>query len=243
MRTSGALSLLACLTLAAPTSSTAQPAGGTKLVTLEGIVIDGAKAPLPGAQLSLKPFGQVTRLARSGNDGRFSFDGVPVGSGSITVKRLGYRPRTLPIAVTAVNPSLELALEEIASDLDPVTVDASSGRMVEFTQHSQNSSFGHFFDQRDIQKLAPRFVSELFRGIPGAQVQVASGIGNRVLLRGCRPRIWVNGVRTVNTEVDEVAAPSEVDGIEIYPSMAGTPAQYMDRENRACGTVVMWTRR
>jgi outer membrane receptor for ferrienterochelin and colicin len=150
----------------------------------------------------------------------------------------------MPVDISASNnPSLQVALEEVAEDLDPVTVDATSGRMAEFTNHRENSSFGHFFDQRDIQKLAPRFLSELFRGIPGAQVSVASGIGNRVTLRGCRPRIWVNGVRTVNTEVDEVAAPSEVDGIEIYPSMAGTPAQYMDRENRACGTVVMWTRR
>jgi len=85
----------------------------------------------------------------------------------------------------------------------------------------------------------PASFSEQFQ----AQVLVASGIGNRVLLRGCRPRIWVNGVRTVNAEVDEVAAPSEIDGLEIYPSIAGTPAQYMDRENRGCGTVIIWTRR
>jgi hypothetical protein len=244
MRTYGAFSLLSCLAVAAMSSLAAQSPGPAKLATVEGIVIDGEKTPIKDAQLSLKPFGQVARLARSGNDGRFSFDAVPVGSGSITVKRMGYRLRTLPIDITSSgSPSLELALEEIAADLDPVTVDASNGRMVEFTDHRQNSSFGHFFDQRDIQKIAPRFLSELFRNIPGATVSVASGIGNKVLLRGCKPRIWVNGVRTVNTEVDDLAAPSEVDGIEIYPSMAGTPAQYMDRENRACGTVVLWTRR
>ncbi|MEA2706577.1 MAG: hypothetical protein QOH22_1365 [Gemmatimonadaceae bacterium] len=243
MRTYGAFSL-SCLTFAAMTSLAGQSPGAAKLVTVEGIVTDGEKAPIQDAQLSLRPLGQVARLARSGNDGRFSFDAVPVGAGSITVKRMGYRLRTLPIDITSSgSPSLELALEEIAADLDPVTVDASSGRMAEFTNHRQNSSFGHFFDQRDIQKIAPRFTSELFRAIPGAALSVASGIGNRVLLRGCRPRIWVNGVRTVNAEVDDVASPSEIDGLEIYPSMAGTPAQYMDRENRACGTVVIWTRR
>jgi hypothetical protein len=127
--------------------------------------------------------------------------------------------------------------------VDPVIVDADGGRMQEFQDHRRTSSFGHFFDQKDIQKLSPRFVSDLFRGVPGATLQTGSGIGNKVKLRECTPRVWVNGVRTVNAEIDEVARPSEVEGIEIYPSWAGTPPQYMDRENRACGTVVIWTRR
>jgi hypothetical protein len=243
MLINGPLSLLACLALALPSFSAAQPSAPTRLVTLEGIVVDDSKAPVPDAQLSLKPFGQITRSARSGNDGRFSFDAVPLGEGSITVKRLGYKARTLPIAVTGANPSLEVAVEEVASDLDPVVVDASGGRMAEFQNHRQTSSFGHFFDQKDIQKLSPRFASDLFRAVPGASVETGSGIGNTVKLRGCRPRIWVNGVRTVNSEIDEVARPSEIDGIEVYPSWAGTPAQYMDRENRACGTIIIWTRR
>jgi hypothetical protein len=239
-----ASSLFACFMISALSTLGAQLPGAGQLVAVQGIVTDGEKAPIQDAQLSLKPLGQAARLARSGNDGRFSFEAVPVGSGSITVRRLGYKVRTIPIEITSSgNQTLDLPLEEVAADLDPVTVDASSGRMAEFTNHRQNSSFGHFFDQRDIQKIAPRFASELFRTIPGAALSVASGIGNRVLLRGCRPRIWVNGVRTVNTEVDDVVSPSEIDGLEIYPSMAGTPAQYMDRENRACGTVVIWTRR
>jgi hypothetical protein len=215
-----------------------------KLVTVQGIVVDDAKEPIPNAQLSLKPYGESPRLTRSGNDGHFTFEGVPQGAGSITVKRIGYKLRTLPLEIAAAeNPSLEVALVAVAEEIDPVTVDANSGRMAEFTDHRQNSSFGHFFDQKDIQRIGPRYVSELFRKVPGARIEVAPGIGNRVFLRGCRPRVFVNGVRTVNAEVDEVAAPSEIDGLEIYPSMAGTPAQYMDRENRACGTVVIWTRR
>lgn len=216
-----------------------------KLVNIDGIVVDDARAPVPSAELSLTQDGQAVRSVRSGADGRFSFVGVPARPGSITVRRLGYQMRTIPvdmISLTSGRP-LEFALEAVASDIEPVMVDASSGRMAEFSAHRRNSSFGHFFDQRDIQKLSPRYVSDLFRTVPGATIQVASGIGNRVMLRGCRPRIWVNGVRTVNTEIDEVARPSEIDGIEIYPSSAGTPPQYFDRENRACGTVVVWTRR
>jgi Carboxypeptidase regulatory-like domain len=210
-----------------------------------GVILDDAREPVASAEVALTQDRRVVGSMRSENDGRFTFANVAARPGSITVRRLGFRQQTIPvdiIAATAGKP-LEISLETLASPVEPVIIDAAGGRMAEFAAHRQNSSFGHFFDQRDIQRLAPRHTSELFRTIPGAQVQVASGIGNRVLLRGCRPRVWVNGVRTVNAEVDEVAAPSEIDGLEIYPSIAGTPAQYMDRENRACGTVVVWTRR
>ena len=39
------------------------------------------------------------------------------------------------------------------------------------------------------------------------------------------------------------AALKEVAAMEVYPSWAGTPPQYMDRETRACGTIVIWSRR
>jgi hypothetical protein len=53
----------------------------------------------------------------------------------------------------------------------------------------------------------------------------------------------VDGIKTQDTEVDEVANVDEVAAIEVYPSWAGTPPQYMDRETRACGTIVIWSRR
>lgn len=246
MRMTPSLYLLGSLVMTVQSSLPAQEAPPPmRVATVAGVVLDDAREPVPSAEVALTQDGRVVSSIRSESDGRFTFSNVAARPGSITVRRLGFRLQTIPvdlIAVTSGKP-LEVSLEALASPIEPIIVDAAGGRMAEFAAHRQNSSFGHFFDQRDIQRIAPRFASELFQTIPGAQVQVSSGIGNRILLRGCKPRIWVNGVRTVNTEVDEVAAPSEIDGIEIYPSMAGTPAQYMDRENRACGTVVIWTRR
>jgi hypothetical protein len=54
--------------------------------------------------------------------------------------------------------------------------------------------------------------------------------------------LWVDGARIPNSEVDEVIAPADIAGIEFYMSMAGTPAQYLDRSTRACGTILVWTR-
>lgn len=238
--------LLGCSIVASGARTNAQsPPNAQKPVTIQGIVVDDSQSPVEGAEVGLKLGAHLPVFARSGTDGRFTFGTVSLAPGTITVRRLGYRVRTITLDLVKLRAAepLELALETVATDVEPVIVDASGGRMAEFQDHRQQSIFGRFFDQKDIQKLSPRFVSDLFRNVPGATVQTGSGFGNSVRLRGCKPRIWVNGVKTQDAEIDEVARPSEVDGIEIYPSWAGTPPQYMDRENRACGTVVLWTRR
>jgi hypothetical protein len=214
------------------------------VVTISGTVIDDAKAPLASAEIGLNLDGRAPTSARSGKDGHFEFVGVPLTPGSITVRRLGYRAQrlTLDLKKVGAGEPLLLALETVATEVDPVTVESASGRLAEFLDHKAQSKFGHFFDRSDIERINPRVVSELFRTVPGASMSAGQGTGNRLLLRGCRPRVWVNGVRTQNAEVDDVAMPSEVEGIEVYPSWAGTPAQYMDREDRACGTVLVWTR-
>ncbi len=245
MRAASSLVLLGALVVPRLHVS-AQQAAEAKLITIEGIVVDGANAPVPTAEVGLALQGMRRVLVRSGNDGRFTFSNVPLSPATtITVRRMGYRLRTITLDLLKVNASelVKIDLESAASELDTVTVAAASGRMEEFYYHKNTSAFGYFIDQSEIRKRAPRFVSELFRTIPGARLQVSGRIGNTVTLRGCQPRIWVDGVKTQDTELDEVANVDEVAAIEVYPSWAGTPPQYMDRETRACGTIVIWSRR
>src|SRR4051812_30676848 len=216
-----------------------------KLVSIQGIVVDDEQSPVGSAEVALTQEGGRQAVVRSGNDGRFVFSNVPLSPGKLTVRRMGYRAHTLTLDMLKVNGGqpIKVGLESLATDLDTVTVDATRGRMEEFYYHKNTSSFGYFIDEPEIKKRAPRFVSELFRTIPGARIQVSRRIGNTITLRGCQPRIWVDGVKTQDTEVDELANVDEVAAIEIYPSWAGTPPQYMDRETRACGTIVIWSRR
>jgi hypothetical protein len=243
MRCGKALVLLGCLILSGSLlAAQAQPAA--KLVTIEGVVVEGTD-PVPSAEVGLTLNGMKQLLVRSGTDGRFTFSDVPLGPGKLSVRRMGYRARSLPLDMVKIGAGqpVRIDLESLANEMDTVTVEAMKGRMEEFYNHKANSSFGYFIDQPEITKRAPRFVSELFRTIPGARIQVSHRIGNTVTLRGCQPRIWVDGVRTQDTELDEVANVDEVAALEVYPSWAGTPPQYMDRETRACGTIIVWSRR
>jgi len=209
-----------------------------------GIVIDEEKAPVPSAELALMRQGEASRLLRSGADGRFSFTNVRPGPIALTVRRLGYKATSVDVDVSpaGVVPPVEIELQEVASDIDDVIVEASKGHLREFYEHKGTNNFGKFFDQKDIERLARSYVSEVFRGVPGATIEASDRSGNRILLRGCTPTVWVDGVRAAGAEVDEVARPSDLAGMEVYPSWAGLPIQYQDRDNRMCGVVVLWTR-
>src|SRR5689334_9565870 len=94
-RSSIVVSLLAIAPAAA--YGQAQATAVARYVTISGRVIDDDKAPVPSAELGLKLMGYAPNTARSGNDGHFEFSNVPLTTGSITVRRLGYRSQTLTL--------------------------------------------------------------------------------------------------------------------------------------------------
>jgi hypothetical protein len=54
--------------------------------------------------------------------------------------------------------------------------------------------------------------------------------------------VWIDGQRVPGAELDEVIQPVDIAAIEFYASNAGVPAQYTERENRLCGTIIVWSR-
>jgi outer membrane receptor for ferrienterochelin and colicin len=147
-------------------------------------------------------------------------------------------------ARTTAAATLEIVLKPVASELVDVMVAANDqSRLREFYEHkAQRSSFARFLDQQEIRRQGATFTSDLFRTMPGITIKASSSGGNTIRIRGCKPMVWVDGQRIPDAELDEVASPHDIAGIEFYTSMAGTPAQYMDRTNRTCGTVLVWTR-
>jgi carboxypeptidase family protein len=224
-------------TLSAQTQSPAQ-------YEVIGIVIDEGKTPVPGAQLALMRQGSQESVVRSGADGRFSFSKVRPGQIMLTARRMGYRATVVNVNMSAagVAKPVEVELEEIASDIASVIVEGSKGHLQEFYEHKANSNFAKFFERKDIEKRNPIYLSELLRTVAGASLYASERTGNRIFLRECKPMVWVDGMRAPGAELDEVARPMDVAGLEVYPSSAGLPPQYQDRNNRMCGAIVVWTR-
>lgn len=237
------LTAATCL-LATNLAAQAATAQGAAQVTLSGVVLADDRTPLSDAVLAIERSGQTLYRVRSLSDGRFSFTDIPGGVAAITVRRLGYLQRRLEFDINAATTKdpLEILLTPVATDVEAVTIEGATGKLQGFNDRRVRNNFGYFFDQNDIRRKNPRYVSELFRYIPGARLQASRRNGNILELRNCTPRIWLDGVRADNAEVDELISPSEIAGLEIYPSFAGVPAEYMDKENRACGVVLVWTR-
>jgi Carboxypeptidase regulatory-like domain len=217
---------------------------GAQKVRLFGTVVDQSGGPVPNVELTLQRGNRAEGAARSGDAGQFDFGQVLPGTMLVIAQRLGYQRRSFEVNVDPqlTSQTVRVDLMTVPADIEKVVIEESSGRFHEFLDHRKASKFGHFFDQDQIRAKSPRWVSELFRTVPGARLAPTASGGSKLTLRGCRPKIWLDGTLAVDAEIDDLIPPSEIAGIEIYPSWAGVPAQYMDRENRACGTVLIWSK-
>lgn len=231
-----ALPLFSAQTLGAQTTPPARPG-------LAGIVIDAQKTPIASVQLTLKREGAEDRIVTSGDDGRFAFAEVPAGPVTLMARRMGYAPKStdLRMPIPDASSGFELVLDAIPNELSSVVVEESKQHLAEFYERKASSNFAKFFDQRDIKKRNPLYLSDLLRSVAGSNIS-SNGAGNKILLRGCKPMVWVDGMRAPGAELDEVARPEDIAGLEVYPSNAGLPAGYQDRNNRMCGAIIVWTR-
>lgn len=237
------ISLLSCLT-SHVTFAQVTSAGYAAHVTISGVVTDDGNVPIPRAELMLARKGERDRVFRTGNDGGFAFDGVSAGPISLTARRLGYRARTLQLEIdpAAAPTPLAFILQSVAGDVSPVIIEGTDSRLDLFYSHKRRSNFGRFIERNEIERRGPVYLSELFRTIPGATVKASPRAGNTVRLRGCQPMIWLDGMRLPNAELDDIANPMDIGGIEIYLSWSTLPGEYMDREGAGCGAIVAWTK-
>lgn len=64
------------------------------------------------------------------------------------------------------------------------------------------------------------------------------GVGGGELSAGERAASEITGA---DIDVDALATPSEVEGIEVYSGISSTPMEFLGR-NARCGTIAIWTR-
>lgn len=226
----------------APTVSSAKPT----TYRLSGVVLDSARAPVLEAEVTLIEAGVVRRRVVTDSAGRFALGELTAGPIALRVRRLGYRQQTLDVQPGAggQSASVEIILAVVPAELEGIVVNTSPPeRLREFYERrEQRHGFARFLEYAEISRRAPRNPSDLFRSVPGITIRAASGGGNTIRVRGCQPMVWVDGQRIPGAELDEVVQPSDIGGIEFYPSSAGIPAQYMDPSNRLCGLILVWTR-
>jgi hypothetical protein len=226
-------------------ASSARPAD--RIYRLSGVVTDSAHGPLAGVQITATlPSGEANRSAQTDSLGRFQLGSLGAGSVTLEARRLGYASRTVQVAIgtAAESTTVAIVLAEMPAELQDVLVTAPlQGKLQGFYQRRhQKGTFARFLDENEVRKMSPRNPSDLFRTVPGVALASTQTGGNAIRIRGCQPMVWVDGQRVAGAELDDVITPSDIAAIEFYASSAGIPPQYLERGNRLCGLILVWTK-
>jgi catecholate siderophore receptor len=180
MRTSLVPSLVAALVLAFLTPANAQPApGGGQPFTIAGTVLDSTGGAVQGAVVTLNASGE--RQTTTDSSGRFEFDNVPAGPGTVTVTIERFSPVTVDVG--SHRTELTIVLEPVPVS-EEVTVRGSALTVPSITTGTRTDT-----PLRDVPQAISIITKELvadqrmqgmadvLRYVPG--IGVAQGEGNR----------------------------------------------------------------
>jgi outer membrane receptor protein involved in Fe transport len=227
-----------------PQTEAAAPA----LRVVTGIITDArGKLPIAGAAISI---GDAGIGGRTGSDGRFRIGGVPIGSHSVLIRRLGYSAATVLLDVAQSGEAkLEKALEPLAGTLGRVLVtgdlhsgDPTPGQALPFSISAMSSS--------DLDRLHLTRLDQVFRYlIPGAFAwdMGAGSIGNAVSVRGAGSgthttapvRIYVDNIQVA----DDYMTTLDLGSVDRIEFVRGPLAAVLYGSGAAGGALRITTKR
>lgn len=202
--------------------------------------------------------------ARSGAGGAFRIDSLPAGERRIRFRRLGIVALTVSVNVTAgVVTSVDAVVEQLSVALDRVTIEANGGDLADLPSAVASRirhGAGHYITSVDIDRKAPTFAAEIFRGVAG--ITVVGPPGQEILLDAradpqfhiepdreggivYRPpcptgmEVYIDGVLAGARGALGSLAPKDIAAIEIYENPSEVPASLGASQ---CGTVYIWTK-
>ena len=205
---------------------------------LSGVVRNDKGQPVRNAEVSVPGTGVGERTAQTG---AFALGGLPAGTQTLEVRVIGFEPKRVIVDLKRDSlTTLDVVLDRPVQTLDAVKVyGKGSPAMAEFERRVR-AGWGHFLTPADIARRNAVQVTDLFRMMPGVRVAPSRSFGNTVLLRGgCRPTVYVNGLRmddNAASEIDQFLTSQEITGVEVY-TPAGRPMEFW---GNSCGSVVIW---
>lgn len=245
-RTAGTLGLVLAAVGVGPDGAVAQ--GDEEDSAITGQVVDVVTGrPLRSVSLRLQPIAlgaDASTSTATDARGRFLFGDVVPGRYFLDVEQLGFRSvrDTLDVAADA---RLDMLIQLSATPLAvaPVVVAVPRrplGPLRGFDQRME-TLHGTFLTRDDIERSNVVEFTDLMRTIPGMRVVPMGAFGNGILMRGCRPDLWLDGtqVSAGYGDIDSFLRPQDLEAVEIYRGSV-VPGEFGTTQ---CGAVVAWSRR
>lgn len=207
---------------------------------VEGRALAGAHVAVQG--LGIGALTDVHGVAR--------LPGLQPGSKTILVRYLGYAEQRAMVVLEAgkVVP-LTFDLREAPIQLAEVRVRAPRRSVLERNGFFEReaSGFGVFMTREQIERMQPRYMSDVLRRVAGVSLSSTSfGGTSRATMRGtkvlgsCPIQYYLDGTMTTGFNIDEVT-PSDVEGVEIYRGASTIPPAF-NKGTAMCGVILIWTR-
>lgn len=219
------------------------------------VISEDTEIPLGAAEVTLRrPDGRILKRVETGDDGTFEFTVTKVSAVQIQAKRIGYKGNTTPLLHFDRHKYIQVEVR-LATDailLAPLEVVIWSGversPLLDNYRFRKSVGLGTFITRQDIEKARPLKMTDMLRVVPGVIVE-GSGAGFMSKIRigrgsghTCQTQIFLDGIRMPDPYLDELVAPGDVEGIEIYRGLATIPAEFLTPD-APCGVVAVWTRR
>ena len=217
---------------------------------LSGKVVTRLGRPVSGAHVQM----DGTRVAATTRaDGSFTLDGVPAGTQSLSVRKIGLSPAEAAVDVTsAANAPVLVTMVDYVPVLDPVVTVAQRTKdldAVGFTQR-KHMGIGYFREGEQIDK-GPTDLGESLRMIPGLHIayDANSQTSQKTLIMSSRDanecvNIIIDGVvwQDAASSIEEYVRPNEIEALEMY-NPATVPGEFTVPGNSSCAVLVLWTKR
>lgn len=245
-----AIATAAIVSAAFPAVGQDRQASGTANSTVSGVVSErGTHQPIQGAAVQLIAGSDTEALMRlSDESGRFTIPRVPAGRCQLRIERIGYETVEDSVEFPA-NSEVQLRVELVtrAVQLEPLVVVASRplDARIPGWDRRRRLGLGRYITRKEIERSKAPLASEVLRQVPSVQLIPKGPHGNDVLIRGCRPLLFVDGMGIDGVNggfaLDEILGTDQVEAIEVYTA-GHIPPEFGFGRN-PCGAVVVWTRR
>ncbi|MEP6495864.1 MAG: hypothetical protein ABJF01_24505 [bacterium] len=173
---------------------------------------------------------------------------LPDGGAMVRIRKVGYQPITMPVAISAIDTvPVTIMLSAAVTSLPAVVSRESapvyrSPKLREF-EARRKLGFGHFIPEADLRKFDNGPMQNALRGIPGMMVACNRGscvaMGSRALNK-CPVGVYIDGTLSVERDLTRFNV-NDYAGVEFYAGGPSLPIEYTTGKS-ACGALLLWTR-
>ena len=222
--------------------------GGKTSTFVAGVADAETGQPLEGAEVLLM---NIHRVGRANGMGEAAISSVPYGVQRVRVRRLGYSPTELDLAVSSDTTGAVFRLTRVPTELGAVRVEASwmPARMRD-VEARRKRGIGRFLSEADLDKDRDRdFHLTMTTRVPGLKTLIGSD-GNRVLastrdnlgmtgVSPCYVTMYLDGM-IIDPKDSEMVRTWDLAAVEFFQA-AEVPVMYRNKPY-GCGVVLLWSK-